>query len=83
MARFRPGHERGVICPKPNGSSKCGGRHMSVEIRIVLTRRQWDFITCPADIILFGKSQIADDSQSRQSMAFPEVTGPPIALDLN
>jgi hypothetical protein len=27
---------------------------MPVEIRIVPTRRQWDFITCPADIILFG-----------------------------
>ncbi len=27
---------------------------MPVEIRIVPTKRQWDFITCPADIILFG-----------------------------
>ena len=27
---------------------------MPVEIRMVPTRRQWDFITCPADIILFG-----------------------------
>lgn len=27
---------------------------MPVEIRIVPTQRQWDFITCPADIILFG-----------------------------
>ena len=26
----------------------------TVKIGIVPTRRQWEFITCPADIILFG-----------------------------
>ena len=27
---------------------------MPVEVAVTPTRRQWDFITCPADIILFG-----------------------------
>jgi hypothetical protein len=35
-----------------------------VEIAIVPTKRQWDFITCPADQILFGGSRGAKTTGS-------------------
>jgi len=53
------------------GAAIAEAMDMPVEIRIVPIRRQWDFITCPADMMLFGGARRRQDDRLAPRLLVP------------